>query len=291
MFLLAENLIKLRSAYYFERSRDMKKYIKSTYCQIYGGIYVENKAVKFNWNEDRQGDVLSLCQDTSGEFDKMGVRYIYGYEFNEGVSGNAKRLVRDYLKKLAPGNHLFDEDVDKFAENGIFRIENYDALDSFDATVSIESTSDSFSLINVMDQFFFEYCRCRDFEFKLLKQTYEHVTFDAKKAADVLRESGWSDKDIRKEIEFTVNKFNELKQSGQLFQMKRFIPKEIRQGFINFLKFKTEAEEETYRNLQGSNVLIYDDFYTSGSTINEIIRYLHSINDKNTLTVFILVKQ
>ena len=36
---------------------------------------------------------------------------------------------------------------------------------------------------------------------------------------------------------------------------------------------------------------VFDDFLTSGATIKEVIRYLKAIHDKNTLTVFILVKQ
>lgn len=57
-----------------------------------------------------------------------------------------------------------------------------------------------------------------------------------------------------------------------------------------------KANSEVERTLRGDensgcNVLIYDDFYISGSTVREIARYLHSINPLNTLTVFILVRQ
>lgn len=73
--------------------------------------------------------------------------------------------------------------------------------------------------------------------------------------------------------------------------MKRFIPKAIRSGFYDFLKFKTEKERKVYEALQGVDVLVYDDFLTSDSTVKEIIRYLRAIHDENSLTVFVLIKQ
>lgn len=57
-------------------------------------------------------------------------------------------------------------------------------------------------------------------------------------------------------------------------------------------RFELDPEEkQIYLSLQGVNVLIFDDFLTSGVTVKEIIRYLKSFNENNTLTVFVLVKQ
>lgn len=42
--------------------------------------------------------------------------------------------------------------------------------------------------------------------------------------------------------------------------------------------------------LQGVNVFIYDEFLKSDATYRKIARHLKSIHDKNTLTVFILIK-
>lgn len=127
--------------------------------------------------------------------------------------------------------------------------------------------------------------------FELVKQTYNDVIFDTDVAFKSLIEAGWDIVDAEDEVNFISNKFNSLKQEGTLFQIKRFIPSEIRKGFSNFLKFKNDRQRQTYEKLQGVDVLIYDDFLTSGSTVKEIIRYLKSINSDNTLTVFVLVNQ
>ena len=94
-----------------------------------------------------------------------------------------------------------------------------------------------------------------------------------------------------KDINYTISKFNDLKKSGELFQITRFLPTAIRVGSTNYIKFASEVEKSVYMDLQNANVLIYDDFITSGSTVKEVMRYLKSINENNTLTVFILVKQ
>ena len=67
----------------------MKKYIKISphayYCSIYAGVQYDNihKLISFNFDEDdTDNDVISLCTDTSGNFDKDGVRYIYGYSYS-----------------------------------------------------------------------------------------------------------------------------------------------------------------------------------------------------------------
>ena len=62
--------------------------------------------------------------------------------------------------------------------------------------------------------------------------------------------------------------------------MKKILPSKIRPAFTNFLKFKTAEQKQIYEQLQNTEVLIYDDFLTSGSTVKEIIRYLKAINPK-----------
>lgn len=52
----------------------------------------------------------------------------------------------------------------------------------------------------------------------------------------------------------------------------------------------TEAQkEEVKASIENQNVLIIDDIATSGSTLNEVLRTLRIINDKNNLTIFSLL--
>lgn len=275
----------------------MKKYILETRNQpnkILGGIRLSNNVPIFNEDyDDTRNDVILLRNKASGTFMEEDVEYVYGYEYNPNSDPKDRKAFRRFLKDFnSKSKTFYAEEVDDFVENAVFALDSYHRLKDFEVIVYTQSTSNKiFTLSDVINSYMLEYCRNIRISFELIKQTYSDVEFNVEEAIAALRNKGMNDNDIQDEIEFTVNKFNNLKQTGELFQMKRFIPKEIRTAFHNFLKFKTEEEQKVYESLQGVDVLIYDDFLTSGSTVKEIIRYLKSFNDKNTLTVFVLVKQ
>lgn len=259
---------------------------------VNAGIQIdENKNVVFDWEKDNIYDILHLCEDTSAEFNEDNVRYVYGYHYTSTANGTDKRIFRNYLKGLDGKQGLFSEEVQDFVDNGVLRLEQYCSLDDFKATVTIDSTKNNISLVDVIQNQLSQYLNTNYIPFRLIKQTYRNVNLNEENFRQVLRDNGESEEYIESELQFTLKKFNELKEKGELFQIKRFLPPEIRYSFYDFLKFKTKEEEETYAHLQGVNVLIFDDFITSGATVKEIIRYLRSINDRNTLTVFVLVKQ
>ena len=185
---------------------------------------------------------------------------------------------------------IFDEDVEDFVKNAVLKLDHFIPLDSIDAIVDI-TPSRKPALTDVIRQQLVYESGTISREFSLVKKAYKDVQFDVEKAIDALRKVGYTEQMIDREIRFTISKFNDLKESDELFQMKRFVPVELRTGFIDYIKFKTEDEKIVYKELQGVNVLIFDGFYTSGSTVKEVIRYLKAINNKNTLTIFILIKQ
>lgn len=268
----------------------MKRFIKAT-TSIYGGARIVDGQLKFDWaSDDVNTDVVLLRNSVSGQYEKDGIQYVYAYQYNPSSTKQDQNQFRKFLKDLDPNKGLFIADVDDFVEAGVLALDAYHDLNEFDVTICTRSKK-PLSITRVMHQFFTEYCRNLQISFELLKQTYEHVEFDVSRAAAALRQAGLAEADIQDEIDFTLSKFNQLKASGELFEMKRFVPREIRAGFTNFLKFQTDEEAQIYSSLQGVEVLIYDDFLTSGSTVEEIIRYLKSFNESNKLTVFVLVKQ
>lgn len=258
---------------------------------VFAGIQVDrDKNIQFNWSSDTSNDIMSLCSDTSGEFGENGVRFVYGYQFNRHIRSRDAKIVRDYVKGISDSSNLYSKDIETLVERAIDRLDDRYSLDTFQTLVRVQPTK-SPSLVDLIRQHLVDYMDDFGISFDLIKETYENVQFDADKAANALRAVGMSEKDIQYEIDFTIDKFENLKKSGELFQMKRFLPKQIRRGFYGFLKFRSEEEKEAYESLQGVDVLIYDDFMTSGTTVNEVIRYLRAIHDKNTLTVFVLIKQ
>ena len=259
--------------------------------KLYAGASINpDESINFNWKSDVDTDIIALNTDTSGEFVSDNVRYIYGYVFSPNASKQDIKIFRDYLKGRSNPHFVVDRNVEEFVDRGILSIESYASFKDFDVTVHIDSTKHP-SLVDMMSSYIMEYSEGIYTDFQLIKETYENVQIDIDKLYTALIANGYNDNRANHEIEYTLKKFEELKRTGELFEMKRFVPKEIRSGFYNFLKFETEDERNLYMSLQGANVLLYDDFLTSGSTIKEAIRYLTSINESNFITVFVLVKQ
>ena len=258
---------------------------------IFAGITITgDDKIMFDWDKDSPRDILKLATSTSGKFIQDDITYFYAYTWSDTASSHQINKVRRYLKNLGSNNDLYGRDVEDFVELGVLKFDEFKSLKSFSILVGVESSKFP-SLVDVMDGYLIEYSQSPLVDIRLIKNTYEHVQFDSDKAYKALLQSGLTPHKAEREIQFTIRKFQELKSSGTLFEMKRFLPRAIREGFYNFLKFKTEEEKQLYMKLQGVDVLIYDDFLTSGSTIKEIVRYLKSIHNENQLNVFVLVKQ
>lgn len=258
---------------------------------IFAGITITNDdEIVFDWDKDSPQDVLKLAASTSGKFIQDGITYFYAYTWSDTATSYQINRVRRYLKSLGNSKDIYSQDVEDFVELGVLKFDEFKPLKIFSVLIGIEPSKFP-SLVDVMDGYLMEYSQSPIVDIRLVKNTYEHVEFDNSKAYKALLKSGLSSHRADREIQFTIRKFQELKSSGTLFEMKRFLPRAIREGFYNFLKFKTEEEKQLYMELQGVDVLIYDDFLTSGSTVKEVVRYLKSIHNENQLTVFVLVKQ
>lgn len=276
----------------------MKRYLSSRHeleriyeSPIYCGVSIKGKYVNFDFNEDSSTDIVKLKNQSYGEYDDDGVTYIYGYSYTSNARKTDTDYFRDFIKGRITPRVWTNQDVEDFIRYGVLAIEQYMNFSDFGAIVNLVPRETS-STVGMIRRQLMEYIETGTIQFHMIKQAYRNVTFDADLAADAMRKSGhFTEDDIRREIAYTIKKFNELKAGNKLFEIKRFIPKELRAGFLNYFKFKSEEERAIFEKLQGVNVLIYDDFLTSGSTIKEVIRYLRAINNNNTLTVFVLVKQ
>lgn len=262
----------------------MKRLLKQP---IECGVFVDkDNIVRFNWTKDKLSrDLILLHSDNYGYLTEDGVMIIYGYSYDgRNYPYDKVKAFRDYIKHPSYDT----DDVERFVSQGIANFCKITDAENYKVVIGIPSEKKP-SILDEIKMHLMDICD-KYVGYDLVKETYEHVKFDELKARKVLEESNYH-RDIDDTIEFTLTKFEELKKTGQLFEMKRFLPKEIRVAFSDFLKFKNEDERKIYATLQGVNVLMYDDLYTSGATLKEMARYLRSINPTNTLTAFILIKQ
>ena len=260
---------------------------------FYSGISLsKKKRVVFNWNKYHYYfDILRISGDISGDFDRDNIRYIYGYTFAPIASDDDKKRVQNYFKRLKYSHRLVSDDICDFVDYGVLSLETNCSFRDFGVEVDFKP-SERLSIIDVIGVYFSEYHKKSvTIYIEELKQTYEDAEFNDVKFADALRSNGVPEKIIGEKISLILEKFHTLKQSGELYKIKEFIPKEIQQSFSDFLQFKTDDEREIYQALQGVNAIAWKDFFTDDAPFKEIARYLRAMNDQNTLTVFILIGQ
>lgn len=257
------------------------------------GVSVDtlHNKVTFNWNHDKMNsNIITLKQDCCGEYTNAGVKYIYGYSYLPSADESDKQYFRRFIKGKIFKDVWYREDVLDFIDHGVLNIERYIKFSDIGAIINIKSDS-KISVTDIIGNYIDDYTKCKEYGFHLLKQACEHITFDAELAYKALIDAGVSKANAERKVKIAQETFDDLKAKNKTFQMKFFSPRELRSGFMNFLKFKTQEEEDLYRTLQGVNVLVYDDFITSGSTLREATSYLTSINPNNQLIAFALVKQ
>lgn len=268
----------------------MSKY----FCE---GIAVKNNELVFNYNKDELDDVVYLTQDTSGTVSLSNVDVFYAYQFNQQSDWNDRKKVREYLKDMInTEDFIIDDNFDNFVECAVTTFDSLYHLNKYSVLISTKSVShDTYTGLDRIGNWLVEYGDRSSFEytFKLVKQMYDKVQFNSDMVRQMMRESNnYDERKVERDIRFLETQFERLKKTGKLFEMKRIVPTYLRVGFSNFLKFNDETNDrEIYESLQGVNVLIYDDFHTTGNTLNEIARYLKSINLNNQIMAFVLVKQ
>ena len=257
---------------------------------------IDNGQFKFDWTaNDPDKDILLLNEDTSGVFDEDDVGYFYAYTYNPNAELNQiatfRRALKSEISYSANNSLVIEDEVNDFVEDGVLRLDKFKRLRDFAVIVNVRPTKVN-QLLDTMRGYIAQYVKSKHLRLELIKRMHDEVQFDAAQARRVLSNSGnYDPEDIESHIRRVTQRFELAKRKRKLFEMKHFAPEEIRHGFSNFLKFASAEHQRLYESLQGVDVLIYDDFYTSGATVKEIIRLLRSIHEDNTLTVFVLIKQ
>lgn len=267
---------------------------------IYEGIRLDDTGhYVFDKLEDFPTDLLCLAKDTSGIHESDNITYIYGYTFNNNVPKELQRDFRNALKHEFDNSDLFyDDSVYDFVEDGVFALDRYKKLEDFKVLVTVRPTSGENSLLDYISSIIMDYTQTGFLTFGFLKKLCSEVTFDEEKAFKTLKNTEKygikSDAEIRKIVHRITKQLDRTIRTNpnELFQIKRYSPVLARIGFSSFLRFKNKFEENVYRNLEnGTDVLICDDFVTSGSTLSEMRSFLTAINPNNKITAFALINQ
>ena len=250
----------------------------------------------FDYTQDLDLDIINLSKDSSGVRQTPELTYFYAYKFNENANKQDIKEFRTLFKhNFNDSEYFYKDSVMDFIELGMLRMDNYMKLEDFDIVFMTDfGHGDTAGVMSVLDSLLLEYTNGAFLDFRLVKATYEKVKFDKEKAKNALMSTEkYKDEFDEEDAVNQIDKeFNRMKKQGSIFKMKRFMPVIGRCGFYDFLEFETPRHEQIFRKMvNGTKALICDDFITSGSTVKEAKRYLHSINPNVDMTVFVLIDQ
>ena len=290
----------------------MKRISRDYYTDpIYAGVSRVGKSISFNYNSDSNNhDILHIVQDTSGKVDSDDITYVYAYKYTDNATIDDEYALRTWLKhSIFNSNTPRYEQIyfNKFLNLGIERVEQYISFRQLDGIISIGEDS------KLLQELFIRFTHYTDgfsIDSSLMKNMYDEIEFDDNLAKQAFYKSRriFSPKQIeeiiaktKKEFDLNKSKFilyksqddwdRIIQASLQKFHIMDYMPRDVRFGFKNFLKFGSDVDKQLYQEMQGGSYLLYDDFYTSGATVTDAVRYLKSVNETNDVIVFILIKQ
>lgn len=253
----------------------------------------------FDKETDKVTDFLYLNPSINGVKTEDGLTYYFAYKFNDDKKVNRKELskFRTALKKsFEDTEHFYDIDVYEFVQDGIYHLDEMKSLDTFNVVITTAKYYGEHTLAGKMAMLIWDEVPdttpCGNIQ--LIKKMTQEVTFDENRAGEALAKINKysTEYDREQAIEELKNQFEIAMKKDEIFTMKHYQPVHGRAGFIDFLKFPTPKHQAFYEALKnGTEVLICDDFMTSGSTIKEIIRFLNSINANTNISVFVLIDQ
>lgn len=246
---------------------------------------------------DFDTDIIRLTTSTKGTKTFGNVTVYYGFEFNPRSSNKAQKEFRDALKyKISDNDVFYGEEARRFVEDGIDNMDEMKRIKDFGVVISTASTYREKTLTGLMSQICWDLMpdRIPCCNLRLLKKFCKDVTFDEQRAKEALMKTRKyaDEEDADEAVRNLKQQFNKAIKSGGIFKIKIYQPVVGRIGFMDFLKFETPTHQRLYETLkEGTEVLICEDFMTSSSTINEIIRFLNAINPNNKISVFVLINQ
>ena len=260
--------------------------------KIIMGVTFDNAEKKFVFDFEHDGaeDIVSLTGD-GYQVEAFGKCFYYGYEFSDQVESPVRSAFIKYVKFT---ESLQDTpDLTNFIKKAVDNLHKKINLYNYDLVVMPESSS---KVNQYMLRYIYRFAQPTLYKMTLVKALPANISFDMKayekQYLDDKLENGMPryNEAAKEQAKSSINAMLEMIHQKDYFTIAKDVKKsKLRPYIINFLRFKSEEEEELCSMIRQQNVLVIDDVTTSGSTLNEVLRTLRILNDDNNITIFSLI--
>lgn len=251
------------------------------------GISIIDDKVVMNTEQDSENDILNLLDVDIYEADFLGNVYYFGYRFNDTTSRKDRTTIIKWLKGITPES-IDNKSLRQFIRKPLLALNHRINLTTIDAVLYPRSNRSNLNKViaNELNKLTSHKTERRSFE--LIKTLPNSVQFDWNMFNyDYEGDIGDNQyKQIHNYIENTlIPKIHDL----SYFSIADNVKYKYRQYIKDYLKFPNEDVENTIKAIQSGTILIVDDINTSGSTLTEILRIVHQINNNCNIYIFTLI--
>lgn len=260
--------------------------MKKTKYMIVEGVKFIAPTFKFDFKHNGKDDIIELngSLKSSTVFDNT---YFFQYEFGEDVPSKTRSEFIQAMKFKQ--NSLGKGNVDMFIDKALVNLNKAVNLSTFDIVIYPQSSSTlTKDIVDKIDYF-------------TDADRYVKIEAVKKQISDINFNWGKFDKycDLKSIL---ANVKNVMKQkmekmlddiySLDYFSIAKNIKDQKYKKFLkNIYKFYNEKTTQLLKSIVDKKILIVDDIYTSGTTIEQIIKAYQMLDpdDSNILTIFTLI--
>lgn len=247
----------------------------------------EEERFDFDFLHDGQNDIISLT-GSGYNVEAFGQCFYYGYEFAEQVDGALRSAFIKYLKFSESIQK--DSNLTQFLQKAVNDLGRKINLYHYDLIIMPESSS---KVNQYLLRYLYRFAQPSLHYMELVKSLPSRITFDMdgyemQYLNDVLENGRPRYTPAQKEeAKQRINDMMDLIHKKDYFTIAKDVKKSRFRPYIQrFLNFASPADEQLYASIHDQNILVVDDVTTSGSTLNEVLRALRTLNDSNHITVF-----
>ena len=251
-----------------------------------GLYYLEKeKAFRFDFEKDFESGIINLCEPELYTTDFKNSVYKFGYKFNDSVESKIRTMFINQLKEIT--NRSWTEKNNyEFLTKPLLLLDKEIGFSKFDTL--IYPMSNRSTLVQEIVKYVGRFIPNEKpfFTFELFKNETKNVKFDKKRYFNDNKEKFVNEKK-RLEAEKTIDDLMQKINNSDYFRIG--IQKQKYKGyFYDYLLFNDE-DMLRFCKIENKKILLLDDINTTGSTIDEMLSYINSLNDTNEIFIFTII--
>ena len=255
---------------------------------IKDGISIDGDNVIMNTDSDSPDDILNTVNVKVCKADFIGNTYYFGYYFNKNTSSKHRTMVLRWLKNI-DGSGIDENSLRKFIRKPLMYLNNTtENLLDFNCLIYPKSDRSNLTHIIVNEIYKLTSHDMKRKNAEIVKSLPSKIDFDWE---SFIADNEWKlDDNAFKQIkEYINNTLLPHIHDLTYFSLAKEVKYRYRPYIKNYLVFKDKESEELVRAIQKGKILIVDDINTSGSTLTEILRLVHNINNSCEIYIFTLI--